>query len=670
MINKGLRKQAQERRKRIAHHDELYYKNAAPEISDFEYDQLKQELSELESAFPELKQSSSPSQTVGDDRIDGFQKYMHREAMRSLDNTYSQEELFEFEARLIKFLPDNKKPAYIIEPKIDGVAVSLSYEKGQLKRAVTRGNGTQGDDITKNIGAVQKLAHQLSGTKIPDFIEIRGEIYMQHAEFERINHAQAKQGLDVFANPRNLTAGTIKQLHGMGDRKLDIILYGIGYCSPNSFSTQNEFHKSVQAWGLPSLERYWRADGIEQAWQCIEELDSIRNQFSYDTDGAVIKLDCFEWQQRAGHTAKAPRWAIAYKFAAEQIETRLNRITVQIGRTGTVTPVAELQPVQLSGSTVSRATLHNEDEIRRKDIRPGDIVTIQKAGEIIPQVLRVNLNKRSPNSKPFNFNQFLINQGIEAKRVAGQAVWKLINSEDPEQQRRKIAHFASKPCMDIETLGIAVVDLLISNELITDASDLYRLTFEDLTPLERFASKSASNLIHALEESKKQALWRLIHGLGIPNIGAQAAKLLSKNFRNLKNLMNATPEELLTIDGIGDTIAQSIQDFFKDPKQLALVNRFIAYGLNTKDLSSASDRSSKPTPFIGKTFVLTGTLPTLSRTQASEKIEAAGGKTSSSISSKTDYLLAGESAGSKLTKAQKLGVEIIDEANFLEMIQI
>ncbi len=656
-------------REEISRHDELYYRQGTLEIEDQQYDALKRELADLEAQYPEAAPPGpSPTQRVGDDRTEGFAKVKHRERMMSLDNTYSEDELREFDARLGRIFPD-REFHYVVEPKIDGVAVCLTYEQGKLVRAVTRGNGVEGDDVTANVReGVPDLPDQLAGKDWPELIEIRGELYMTHREFQRINTEREEKQLPLFANPRNLTAGTIKQLAGVGGRRLEIVLYGLGYCQPRTFERQSDFHRTVKDWGLPTLEKFWGATGIDEAWACIEELDTLRHKFTYETDGAVIKLDEFALQTEAGATSKSPRWAIAYKFAAEQAETLLEQIDVQIGRTGAVTPVAHLKPVQLAGTTVSRATLHNEDEIARKDIRPGDTVVVQKAGEIIPQVLRVVEEKRPVGSQPFDFAAFLKDKGIEAERVPGQAFWRLKGRDDPALIRRRLKHFASKPCLDIENLGEAVVDQLVTHSLIRDAADLYTLTVEELLPLEKFAQKSSENLVAAIDASRDKDVWRLLHALGIPNVGAQSAKDLVAHFHSLPAIMRASAEELEQVDGIGGIVAKSIRDFFQDEEQLDLVNRLIGHKLRIEE--EQPERGETETPLTGKSVVLTGTLPSLSRDEATALIEKAGGKTSSSVSKKTDYVLAGESAGSKLEKARKLGITIIDEVAFREMIGV
>ena len=652
-------------RKEIAEHDRLYYKDALPEIDDQAYDRLKVELAELEAAMPEFNSDTSPTQSVGDDRLDAFESYRHRKPMLSLDNTYNTEELIDFGQRLFKRFP-RKSLTYLVEPKIDGVAVSLTYEYGKLIRAVSRGNGVEGDDITPNVRGIRGLPESIANA--PETLEVRGEIYMRHSEFERINSEREAQGQALYANPRNLAAGTIKLLDAAEarNRQLDIVLYGIGACEPrNYFTAQSEIQENLKNWHFPVLEKYWLANGIEDAWKCIEELDRIRPKFTYPTDGAVVKLDDFMLQEEAGYTSKAPRWAIAYKFEAEREETLLKEISLQIGRTGVVTPVAILEPVQLAGTTVSRATLHNEDEIQRKDIRAGDTVLVQKAGEIIPQILSVNLDKRPADSQPFSFEKHLKTLGLEAEREPSQAAWRIISKDDPIRQQRSLQHFASRACMDIENLGTAVIEQIVARGLVKNLADLYSLTEAQLLDLDKFAEKSAKNLISALEVSKRRELWQLIHGLGIPHVGKQSAKDLEAKFNSLEAIASATEESLEAIDGIGSIMAQSIHAWFADVDNRILIEQLKAHGLNFN-----SARLEDGTGILaGKTVVLTGSLPTLSRDEATQMIEAAGGRTSSSVSKKTDFVLAGEATGTKYVKAKKLKVSILDERAFLELLQ-
>jgi len=652
-------------RAEIEKHDRLYYKDAQPIIDDQAYDRIKAKLAALETANPSFDFSESPTQSVGDDRLEAFESYRHRVPMLSLDNTYNREELIEFGERLKKRFP-KQILKYLVEPKIDGVAVSLTYENGHFIRAVSRGNGTEGDDISQNVRHIDGLPKQIENA--PEILEVRGEIYMLHEEFERINTVREAEGQQLYANPRNLAAGTIKLLDPTEarSRKLEIVLYGVGACEPaHFFSHQAEIQQRLKNWGFPVLEKIWLTDGIDNAWSSIEELDTLRQRFTYPTDGAVVKLDDFRLQEEAGFTSKAPRWAISFKFEAERAETLLKEISIQIGRTGVLTPVANLEPVQLAGTTVSRATLHNEDEIRRKDIRPGDTVLVQKAGEIIPQVLGVIESKRPADSQPFDFGQHLQDLGIEAERDPEGAAWRIVSKDDPIRQQRALQHFASRACMDIENLGSAVVEQLVSRGLAKNIADLYKLKKEQLLELEKFAEKSAQNLVDALEASKQRELWQLIHGLGIPHVGKQSAKDLEANFASLDELASATEGQLEAIDGIGSIMALGIHTWFAEEANLDLINRLRTYGLNFTSARS----SERDGALTGKTFVLTGTLPTLTRGEATQLIEAAGGRTSSNVSKKTDYVIAGEASGSKFAKAEKLGITILDETAFLAIIQ-
>jgi DNA ligase (NAD+) len=656
-----------ELRAEIARHDELYYREAKPLISDFDYDQLKIELAALEVENPELSLEESPSNKVGDDRLEGFTTYRHRSPMQSLDNTYSESELRDFHARIVRLLGEEQSFSYVMEPKLDGVAVSLTYEQGKLIRAVTRGNGVEGDDVTENVRTIQSLPHQLSGSSHPVVIEIRGEIYMTNAEFVRINQGREEAGLETYANPRNLTAGTIKQLDRseVAKRNLAIVLYGLGHCEPLIVSSQSDFQHLLKSWGLPVVEKFWKAEDIDQVWVQIMELDSARHDFSYATDGAVVKVDSIAMQQELGSTAKAPRWAIAYKFAAEQSETLLREITVQVGRTGVLTPVAELEPVQLAGTTVSRATLHNQEEITRKDVRIGDTVIVEKAGEIIPAVVSVVLAKRPTDSEIFHFPEACPICETATIQLPDEIAKRCPNLNCPAQVRRRLEHFASKQCLDIEGMGQAVVEQLVEKELISRLSDIYRLRGENLIELEKFAEKSVENLLQGIELSKRAELWRFIHGFGIQQVGSTAAKDLAKTFGSLEELAAATEADLVTIDGIGEKTAAGIHAYFRDPLNIQLMEEFKELGIiPTAPVVEEVTEGA----FTGKTVVLTGTLPTMSRSDAGKRIEAAGGKVSSSVSKKTDYVLAGDEAGSKLEKAKKLGVTILDEESFLQML--
>lgn len=619
----------------------------------------------------------TPTEEVGDDRTEGFQTYRHRQPMQSLDNTYSEAELREFHARLTRLL-EREELAYVVEPKIDGLAVSLTYEQGRLVRGVTRGNGVEGDDVTVNLRTIRSLPDRLraaGGAPIPDVVEVRGEVFMTLQEFARINQEREEAGEALYANPRNLAAGTLKLLdrEEVAARQLDIVLYGLGFCEPAEAlgETQAGYHALVRAWGLPTVEKIWPANGIDEVWAAVQELDRMRHDFSYATDGAVVKLDSFRLQREAGRTSKAPRWAMAYKFAAERAETQLKAITIQVGRTGVLTPVAELEPVQLAGTTVSRATLHNRDEIARKDIRVGDYVSIEKAGEIIPAVIGVNLERRTPECVPYQYPDRCPVCDTPVVQFEGEVALRCPNYECPVQVRRRVQHFVSKGCLDIDGLGVAMVDTLVEKGWVRSLADIYRLRRDDLLSLGKSVEKSTDKLLAAIEASKHAELWRVIHGLGITHVGAAAAKDLAKHFGSLEALMNARYEDFIgekkasRISGIGETMALAIIAHFIKPENRALVSELGELGMRPEAPVQAAPVSAV---LAGKTFVLTGTLPTMTRDEASARIESAGGKVSGSVSKKTSYVLAGAEAGSKLEKAQSLGVPVIDEAEFLRLL--
>lgn len=662
-------------RAEVARHAELYYRQARPEIADRDYDRLERELADLEAQFPQFAAPASPTTRVGDDRLEGFATYRHRQPMQSLDNTYAEDEYRAFHQRLVKLF-ERENLAYVVEPKIDGLAVSVTYEKGRLARAVTRGNGEEGDDITANARTIHSLPAQLKsdrGQPVPDVIEIRGEIYFTTAEFQRINQEREEAGEPVYANPRNLAAGTIKQLDSreVARRKLEIVLYGIGYCEPAVAESHSAFLELVKAWGLPTVERFWMAQGIDEAWRAVGELDRLRHAFAYGTDGAVTKLDSFALRGAAGSTAKSPRWAIAYKFEPERAETRINAIAVQVGRTGVLTPVAELEPVLLAGTTVARATLHNRDEIARKDIRVGDYVLVEKAGEIIPAVIEVNLQRRAPECRPYDFPARCPVCGTAVVQLEEAVAMRCPNVSCPAQVRRRLGHFVSKACLDIDGLGTAMIDELVERGWVKELPDLFRLRRDDLLTLGKKVEKSTDNLLAAIEAAKQCELWRLIHGLGIPHVGASAAKDLAGHFGDIRQLADATMENFVTgrkesvIAGIGATMGAAITGFFAEPRNRELVERLLEAGVRPVAPVKAAGGSAV---FAGKTFVLTGTLPTMTRDEAGAKIEAAGGKVSGSVSKKTSYVLAGAEAGSKLDKARELGVPVIDEAEFLRLL--
>jgi DNA ligase (NAD+) len=726
----------------IRRHDHAYYVLAQPVISDQEYDRLYHELLDLEKQFPELATPDSPSNRVGGAPLSEFQSVRHAVPMMSLDNTYSQEEVRDFVKRVQKLLPDETLE-WVVEPKVDGVAVSLRYENGMLAVGATRGDGTTGDDITANLKTIrsvpltlQRRAGILPAQRTrqreqkesdlfvgladmdrrdarPTLLEVRGEAFLPRAGFEKLNAERKSAGEELFANPRNAAAGSLKQLDPkiVAKRPLDVILYGIG--TPNSDSarpsskfqhadseigapqSQRELLDFLKSLGFKTPERTWFCRTEDELIDAIAELDAVRKKFAYETDGAVIKLNSFEQQRRVGATAKAPRWAIAYKYAPEQAETKLNAITIQVGRTGALTPVAELEPVFLAGSTISRATLHNEDYIREKDIRIGDTVVIEKAGEVIPAVVSVVLKKRAGGEKKFTFPKTCPECGSKVSKASGwgerprepenkttdglpgvsphqtnddeeYAIWRCVNPNCPAQVRGRLEHWCARGAMDIEGGGEVLAAQLVKSGLVCDVADIYSLKMDQIAALERMGEKSAKNFIDAVAASKSRDMWRLLFGLGILHVGAGVAKALARHFGTLDQVFAASAEQLTETEDIGEVIARSVVDWHDVPENRKLIERLSQAGLNFK--SSLHQPAAKAGPFAGKTFVLTGTLPTLTREEATAKIESLGGKVSGSVSKKTDYVLAGEEAGSKLDKAQKLGVKIISETEFLTML--
>ena len=664
----ALRNRIEILRKQIDYHDQLYYQDSAPEITDQEYDRMKREYADLIAEAGIAPEDDQLLLKIGDDRSKGFETYEHRVPMGSLENSYSREEIYKFFERLEKLLKDEELE-YLVQPKIDGLAISLTYERGRFVRAVTRGNGAEGDDVTRNMSMISGIVPELKGGSVPDILEIRGEVFVSKQEFERINALRSADNLPLYANPRNLASGTVKLLDEtvITQRRLGIRVYGMGACEPTTWQRLSDFNQQLADWGFPVAEMTALASGMDGVWETIERIGEGKSAFEYEIDGAVIKLDPISLQARAGSTSKAPRWAIAYKFAAERAITQLKSIELQVGRTGAVTPVANLEPVFLAGTTVARATLHNADEIGRKDIREGDWVEVEKAGEIIPQVVAVDLARRPADSKPFLFPNECPACGSPLTRVGDEVVTRCQNPTCPPQVSRRIQHFVSKQCMDIDSFGEAVVDQLIEANLIVTIPDIYRLRKESLLELERFAEKSADNLIAAIEASKRQPLWRLIHGIGILHVGAAASKLLQDRFGELSALVQASKEDLLGIDGIGEIIAESVVAFFEEESNRIYMQELAALGLNTGE-SVEDSRNAADRPLEGKTVVLTGTLPDYTRDEFTELVERHGGKVSGSVSKKTFCVVAGESAGSKLTKAEALGIEVYDQNRFLEML--
>jgi len=659
-----------ELRRRIAHHDRLYYEQAKPEISDRDYDALYRELVDLERAHPKLIAPDSPTQKVGGRPQGAFEQVRHLVPMQSLDNTYSAGEITDFVDRLQRLLPGEKIPM-TIEPKVDGVAIALLYEKGHLVRAATRGDGTMGDEVTRNIRTIACIPAKLHGKSVPDTLEVRGEIYLPKETFARINAERDEQGLPTFANPRNAAAGTLKQLDPniVAERKLSAVFYGYGKVEPESALPERmeEFFGQLKAWGLPVNPRHWLALNAGEVMEAIRELGEIRRDFAFETDGAVIKVDRIAQHARLGSTSKAPRWAIAYKYEPERAKTRLLDITIQVGRSGVLTPVAELDPVFVAGSTVSRATLHNEEEIARKDLRIGDRVLVEKAGDVIPAVVAILTADRDGSEKVFHMPKHCPVCHAPVSRTEGEVAVRCANPGCAAQVRRRIEYFASRSSMDIAGLGEAVVAQLCEAGLLHDVAGLYDLRAEQLLPLERMGEKSVTNLLAAIEASKQQPLWRLLAALGIPHVGVTVARTLASSFGTIDRLSAASAEELCAVEEIGEIMASAIHGWFRDPEVAKLLGKLRAAGLNFGERDPKESAPAAEGPLKGTIWVLTGTL-SIPREEAAEMIRDKGGKVSGSVSAKTTYLLAGDEAGSKLTKAEKLGVKILNEAEFKNLI--
>ncbi len=710
-------KRIEELRTQIKDHDRRYYEEAAPTITDREYDRLYRELGDLEAKFPDLVTSDSPTQRVGGKPLQAFSQIRHQVPMLSLDNTYSEDEVANFYKRIAKLLPDEKIPV-VIEPKVDGVAVSVMYENGKLKYAATRGDGSVGDDITQNIKTIKSVPHQLSGTA-PKIFEVRGEAYLDKKGFEKLNKEREAAGLPLFANPRNAAAGSLKHLdpNVAAKRLLGMIFYGTGAVEGAEGDLHSKIFQLFKKLGLPTHQDWWLADSVDKILNAIRDLDEIRRDFPYETDGAVIKVDALEQRERLGFTAKSPRWAIAYKYAAERVKTKLLDIKVQVGRTGILTPVAVLEPVLVSGSTVSRATLHNEDEIKRKDIRIGDTVVIEKAGEVIPAVVEVVKSKRPRNAKPFDFLKHIHGKcpvcGGEVRRDPEFVAWRCENLLCPAQTTRRVEFFAARGALDIEGIGGIVADKLVERGLASEPLDLFELKIDPLAKLNLgteeaprvFGEKNATKAIQALERAKTAPLSRWLYALAIPDVGKTTANDLARFHETIEEVANskllrdvivyheskgdkqktteigdrliksgfAEPSKSKAdkqrgiVTQVGPVVAQSVIDFFESSVGRKTIQRMKQLGIKPAS-EKISAKKAAELPFAGKTFVLTGTLPTMSRDEASAKIQSLGGHVSGSVSKKTDYVLAGTEAGSKLEKAKELGLKVIDESEFKKML--
>jgi DNA ligase (NAD+) len=652
----------QELRQLIEDANRAYYQEAQPFISDREFDEALTELEQLESKFG-LEDPDSPTRRVGGEPSSIFPNVTHPQPMLSLDNTYNEEELREFDRRVRDIL-GNGDFTYAIEMKFDGASIRLRYEKGEFVLGATRGDGMTGDEITRNLKTIHDIPLRLTGG--PEILEIRGEAYMEKEAFVRLNEYRDEQGLQPFANPRNSTAGTLKMQdpREVARRPIRVFAFDLILDDPSEYPTQESKMKLLKNLGFPVSKYFKVCSSIDEVFDVIDEWEEIRHKLPYEIDGVVIKVNEDRLREELGTTSKSPRWAIAYKYEAEQAATLLESITLQVGRLGKITPVAELQPVQLAGTTVKRASLHNEDEILRKDIRAGDRVVIEKAGEIIPQVVSVVNPEREGRNQPFSMPKECPACTEQLIKLDDEVAWRCINPQCPPQVRERIKHFASRDAMDIDGLGEAIVEQLIDEGLISTYADLYRLREQDLIPLERMGEKSAQNLVTAINNSKNQPLERLIYALGIRFVGKTVAKDLASHFLSMDALMSADTETMTRIDSIGPKIAESVNLFFENEKNRMLIEELRQAGLNFEmdEPATLSDQLQ------GKKFVLTGTLPTLSRKEASEMIEKHGGNVTSSVSKNTDFLLAGESAGSKLAKAEKLNIPVLNESEFREMI--
>ncbi len=655
-----------ELREAIHRHNYLYYVENRPEISDAEYDRLWQELVALEQAHPELVTSDSPTQSPGGRRAEAFAPVEHLVAMLSLDNATSPEDLREFEARIRRALP-HAKLDFVCEPKVDGLGVALLYERGRFTRGATRGDGRIGEDITQNLRTIKAIPSTLHGPlKEAKRLEVRGEVYMPREAFAKLNAALEEAGETTFSNPRNAAAGAARQKDPKitATRPLDIVLYHVSVLEPAMFASHWERLEALKKSGFAVNPRSERCRDIDAVIAYCQRLEAERDQLAYEADGAVVKVNDLEQQRRLGATAHHPRWAIAYKFAARQATTRVLGITINVGKTGALTPAAQLEPVELAGVTISNVSLHNEDEVRKKDVRIGDTVLIERAGDVIPYLVQVITAKRPPGAKAFHMPTHCPACGGAAFRPEGEAIWRCTNSACPAQLKERLFHFGSRRAMDIEHLGEMVVGQLVDRGMVKDFADLYGLTVEELAGLERLAKKSARNLYDAIQGSKTRGLSRLLNGLGIRMVGERAAQLLAARFGSMEKLETASEDDINDIYGIGPEIAQSVARFFAEPRNRKIIERLRKAGVVMREEGATEG----PKPLDGKVIVLTGGLSSLSRDDAKDLIVRLGGRVSGSVSRKTDFVVVGEDPGSKADDAKRLGVKTLDEAAFLKLV--
>lgn len=661
--------EAEKLRREIRHNEYLYYVLDAPEITDAEYDRMMVRLRELEARYPDSIPTDSPTQRVGGRASSQFTEVRHLEPLLSLGNVFSAEELRAFDERVRSGLPAGSKVEYVMEPKIDGLACSLIYENGKLVRAATRGDGVVGENVTANVRTIRSIPLTLKvpeGEAVPELLDVRGEVYMPRQAFMRLNEQRAERGESEFANPRNAAAGSLRQLDPQVTASRSLSFFAYYLVGEGAQPKHSESLALLARYGFKVSENYKVVENIDEAIKYIGDFNELRQGLSYDTDGAVIKVNDVYQQRILGATGKDPRWATAYKYPPEQAETTLEDIDWRVGRTGVLTPTAVLTPVKLSGSVISRATLHNEDFIRAKDIRIGDRVVINKAGEIIPEVLRVVAEKRTGDEKEVEIPSVCPECGWRVERQGEEAAIRCTNPHCPALGREGLIHFVSRDAMNIDGCGPSVINALLDAGLVRDAADLYSLRKEDLLKLERMGEKSADNLLTALAESKKNELDKLLFALGIRHVGAKVARILATEFGSMEKLQQAKPEELAQIRDIGDKIAESAVTWLNVPANIDLVERLAAAGLTMTFTPPASQEDNL---FFGKTLVFTGTMPTLGRAEAKTMAQDVGAKVSGSVSKKTDYVIAGAEAGSKLEKAQQLGVTVIDEAEFLRLLK-
>ena len=668
MVSESLRREVERLRRDIEHHNHRYYVLDAPEIADTEYDQMMRRLEMLEKEHPELYDPNSPTQRVGAPPLDIFETVTHTLPMLSLANGMDENEAKEFDQRIKRFLGTSEDMEYVVEPKMDGLAVELVYEGGRFTVGSTRGDGFTGENVTQNLRTVKTIPLILRGDEkpAPEFIEVRGEVYMEVEDFRTLNETRVASGEPAFANPRNAAAGSLRQLDSKVtvSRPLKIFCYGMGTARGVRFDTHWEFLQALPGWGFRVNPLIRTCQDIDEAIGFYQRMTEEREDLPYEIDGVVIKVNRLDLQTTLGQVSRSPRWALAYKFPAHQATTRIRDIIASVGRTGVVTPVAELESVWVGGAQISHATLHNQDEVDRKDVRIGDTVVVQRAGDVIPEVVRVIVERRIGKERPYRIPDRCPVCGGDVVRLPGEAAHRCVNLSCPAQLKGSIKHFASKRAMDIDGLGTKLVDQLVDRGLVTDPADLYGLTRDDLASLDRMAEKSAQNILEALEKSKKKPLAKFLYALGIRHVGEHLSEILAHHFGSLERVAKATEEALIAVNEVGPEVAQSVVRFFHDPQNLETLKRLEEAGLDIKESSGVGEEKLR-----GRTFVFTGTLNSMDRNEARRLVESLGGRTASSVSRKVDVLVVGQDPGSKLERARDLGVRVMTEDEFKEMIQ-